>query len=313
MIFSSPLPSVFCTNLPKPNQAISTALSQHNIEYWAQRNAIRLRVICLLVKPSGSLMNLPQSGPHFLLKTFSRFSRLFLGKRCSQQIQETTYVPFPPVFHIILPLLYLTLLCHHLPSFLLFFSVLYFCSAPLSCPPLPSPSLHTSFVLSLPRGGWAGYEAKPAVTCHLQGHTKACHHVLNSPFPPGRPVSQGGLSAKGKKGLDLEGTTVRDDSRERKEHFKDRVRRALVYRQEYGMKLQESRYCGLTGFNLEENIDVSEERYKTQQWRNCKHYSIVWNNEERCEWVILSRVESWWGRCNPRRDPSGLPNLCWSG
>lgn len=118
---------------------------------------------------------------------------------------------------------------------------------------------------------------------------------------------------KGKKGLDLEGTTVRDDSRERKEHFKDRVRRALVYRQEYGMKLQESRYCGLTGFNLEENIDLSEERYKTQQWRNCKHYSIVWNNEERCEWVILSRVESWWGRCNPRRDPSGLPNLCWSG
>lgn len=138
MIFSSPLPSVFCTNLPKPNQAISTALSQHNIEYWAQRNAIRLRVICLLVKPSGSSMNLPQSGPHFLLKTFSRFSRLFLGKRCSQQIQETTYVPFPPLFHIILPLLYLTLLCHHLPSFLLFFfcPVFLLRSTFLSSPPL---------------------------------------------------------------------------------------------------------------------------------------------------------------------------------
>ena len=146
-------------------------------------------------------MSLPQTGPHFLLKTFSRYLliRLFLVKRTSQQIQETTCVPFPPLFHIVLPLLYLTLLCHHLPSFvfLLFFYVLYICSAPLSCPPLPSTSLHASFVLSLPRGGWAGYEAKPAVTCHLQGHTEACHHVLNSPFPFSIPSSQGGLWVRG--------------------------------------------------------------------------------------------------------------------
>lgn len=46
-------------------------------------------------------------------------------------------------------------------------------------PPLP---LHKGSLLWLPRHGWTASEAKPTITCHLQGHLRECPQLLCSCF-----------------------------------------------------------------------------------------------------------------------------------